>query len=431
MRLRTVAGAASARLPGRCRAGALRRNLWSAMTVRVAARPGESPAAPATPAATPAPLAPGGSRLGTPAPAPAATRPAPRLAWVDAARGGAVVAVVLLHLSIGHFYQLPHDDRFVVPVWDRVNQIVGAVRMPLLFLVSGLLASGKIRRGFRGGRALEATAANAYLYTVWVGLYALLALLAGGHVPFAMTSWGHFASQFVRPETPLWFIFALAVYVPVFTAVRRVPTVVVVGATAALHLWASMLYTVESPLWTRALVYVVFFAVGARAPDLVRVVAASPAWTFVAALAAGLAFDALTLQALMSVERPDLHQAVLTMALFAAGAIAAIGLSALMCRVRAYRNVATWVGQRTLGIYILHIPLILVLDALLTGPAAGLATLARATLALDYAYPLLATAVIILACVGIETALTRAGAGFLFALPAPLRQLAERARMGL
>ena len=89
----------------------------------------------------------------TPAiPAKAASPAATRLDWVDMARAGAVVAVVLFHACIGHYWAMEHAKGDAIAWWDRVNQIVTAVRMPLLFTISGMLAAGKIRRGFRRGR---------------------------------------------------------------------------------------------------------------------------------------------------------------------------------------------------------------------------------------------------------------------------------------
>ena len=124
-----------------------------------------------------------------------------RLAWLDAARALAIVGVVLLHVSIGHFYGLPHADDWVLPRWDRINQVVAVVRMPLLFVVSGMLAAGKIRRGFTRGNAILSAVTNYYLYLVWLAVYGVLFLASGPIVvPFQPARVQDFFIQIVDAE---------------------------------------------------------------------------------------------------------------------------------------------------------------------------------------------------------------------------------------
>lgn len=352
---------------------------------------------------------------------PAPVGGAKRITWLDSARGAAVVAVVLLHVSIGHFYMLDHSSRYTVPVWDRVNQVVSVVRMPLLFVVSGMLAANKITRGFARGTSLLTAVSNYYLYLVWLLVYGALMLAAGDRpVPFRFASFGDYAQQIIVPGTHLWFVFFLGAYILLLTALRRVPPAIVVLAAAALHLWTAMTYTVESPLWTRGLQFGLFFVVGVHGRDVLLWVARQHWLTVFTCGCSVVLYLAVTLRTIMSLEPADLPRAILLMLLYLSATLAAIGLAGLLARVPWYRRLGTWVGRRTLGIYVIHIPVIVVVNWAVAGPLAWLPAATRNSFAFDIAWPLLLTAVVVASCVGLQSALKRIGLGFLFALPQPI-----------
>lgn len=352
---------------------------------------------------------------------------APRIIWLDSARGAAVVAVVLLHVSIGHFYMLDHSSRYTVPVWDRVNQVISVVRMPLLFVVSGMLAAGKIRRGFAHGKSLLTVATNYYLYLVWLLVYGALMLIAGDRpVPFRFWSFQHYAMQVVVPETHLWFVFSLAVYVLVLTALRRVPGAIVIAAATLLHLWAATTFTIESPLWTRGLQYAVFFVIGVHARGALLWVARQHWLTILTCGAAVWLYLQVTLRTIMSLEVADLRSASLLGLLYLVATLAAVGLAGLLARVPLYRAMGSWVGRRTLGIYVMHIPVIVVVNFALDGPLMWLSPVTANSFVFDISWPLVLTAIVVAVCVGVETLLTGCGLRFLFRIPAPLAARLER-----
>lgn len=368
-----------------------------------------------------------GQRLSSEAaPVPTPAGAAKRITWLDSARGVAVVAVVLLHVSIGHFYMLDHSSRYTVPVWDRVNQVVSVVRMPLLFVVSGMLATGKIKRGFARGTSVLTAVSNYYLYLVWLLVYGALMLAAGDRpVPFRFASLGDYVLQIVLPGTHLWFVFFLGVYILVLTALRHVHPAAVVMAAAALHLWTAMNYTVESPLWTRGLQFALFFVVGVHGRGALLWVARQHWLTIFTCGLSVVLYLAVTLRTIMSLEPADLPRAILLMLLYLSATLAAIGLAGLLARVPWYRTLGSWVGRRTLGIYVIHIPVIVVVNWAIAGPLAWLPAATRDSFAFDIAWPLLLTAIVVASCVGLQSLLKRMGLGFLFALPEPI---AERLR---
>ncbi|NMA77488.1 MAG: acyltransferase family protein, partial [Actinomycetales bacterium] len=69
------------------------------------------------------------------------TAPAARIAWLDLVRAASIVLVVLYHVGAGAGYALlPKDSSSAGAWWSSVNLALAPVRMPLFFLVSGMLA---------------------------------------------------------------------------------------------------------------------------------------------------------------------------------------------------------------------------------------------------------------------------------------------------
>ncbi|GAB96457.1 fucose 4-O-acetylase-like acetyltransferase [Kineosphaera limosa] len=373
------------------------------------------------------------SRADAASPPPAtASTPPPRMDWIDMSRAVAVVAVVLFHASIGHYYLMEHSAEGVVAWWDRVNQIVTTVRMPLLFAISGMLAAGKIRRGFRGGRAIEAAVTNYYLYVVWLLVFGAMLLLAGDRpVPFRVDSFSVYLQEFYQPNSPLWYVFALAIYLVAFTALRRVHPGVVLGGLLALHLVSTQLYTLESPLWTRALSYSIYFGLGVYGKQFLTQVAARPILASLALASGYLVYQQIGMTKLMSLEPPSVVDAFLTMALYVLAGIGMVGITGMLSRARPWAVVGRFIGKHTLGIYVLHIPVIVVINLGQFGPFGTLRDLVATSPLVDVLYPLIITAIIVPICIACQMLAPKVGLGALFAMPAPLRRQTERARVAL
>ena len=133
-------------------------------------------------------------------------------------------AVVLFHVWIWVLEPLPTD--YWAPAkdgWTYVNSHFG-IRMPLLLLVSGCLASRAIRSGIRAPKVHLRIATHYYLYVVWLGVLTLFSFtLPAGDLPHRIGSIGDALGQLLVPDTPLWYVMALAVFTLVLALVARVP----------------------------------------------------------------------------------------------------------------------------------------------------------------------------------------------------------------
>ncbi|SKB03108.1 Acyltransferase family protein [Agreia bicolorata] len=334
---------------------------------------------------------------------------ATRLAWVDSARGICVLLVVLLHVRIFVYAPLAPPSNGV-ELWTQLTEFFGAFRLPLLFVVSGFVASRRVRAGWSDRRTVLRAVSLYWIYLVWLTVYAVLSIVViDPGVPFRVMTPLHYLGQLFVPDSMLWFIFALAAYVIVLSSVNRVPRGAVLGVLAALSIASGAVpVTRDEALWLHVVYYAVFFAVGVHAAPALQLLARSRR-PFVLPLSAGT-FIVCELAWQRSTEGTILETALRLLRDGAAVAVSIVVI-ALLVRWRPFERVASAIGQRTLPIFVLQLPLIWLLFLL---PPVGW-SLEFAPV--RYLAPVLGTALIVVAALGIHRLLMRGRARVLFELP--------------
>ena len=342
-----------------------------------------------------------------------------RLAWVDAARGVCVLLVVLLHVRIFVYAPLAPATNGI-EIWTQLTEFFGAFRLPLLFVVSGLVASKRVRAGWSDRRTVLRAVSLYWLYLVWLTVYALLSIVfISPGIPFRVMTPLHYLEQVFVPDSMLWFIFALAASVVLLSSLHRVrPTVMLAVLAIASVATGAMPLTRDEALWLHVVYYAVFFAVGVYLAPALRALAASRVrWRVPVAVGAFVACQLLWQQ---SVEGTVLESA-LRLLRDSSAVVLSIIVIALLVRWRPFAATASAIGRRTLPIFVLQLPLIWVLYLL--PPVAW---------SLDVAWirhlaPLLCTALIVAASLGIHSLVMRGSGRVLFGLP----QKWEKAVLGV
>lgn len=352
---------------------------------------------------------------------PARVRSRARLPYLDVARGLCVLAVVLVHVGYFHVFPLAGDPtgRPMLKAWEVFNSaVLSEVRMPLLLLVSGWLAGSKIRAGLGSMKTRWAVLGNVYLVVVWTVLYALIEWLVAPGPALRATSRAESVpavlAEILNPSFgPLWFVYLLALSTVFLCLTRRLPPALVVGALLLLG-WAIFWRTGDPAGLPRAVFFAVGFYLGPRVPDLIasrRALVGAGVATLVLGVAAALLSPLL--------RYPVEAAACVPLS------ILVLALAAWATRTPALRPVTAplaWVGKRTLGVYVLHWPLVGLLTVFGATHPATFAFLQRSPLA-DIGYPLVVTLLIAAACVLAEAGLRRARLAVLFEPPAALRRL--------
>lgn len=275
-----------------------------------------------------------------------------RVAWLDIARGLMVVCVVLVH------YRLWHGRIFEIDLslWAPVARELQPFRMPMLFVISGMLVSEIVRRGWSEPKNRTRTVSSYYLYVVWLLIYGVISL-GLTQMPHTIGSWGGLFDQLLIPRTPLWFVFFLAINMVIFTSVRRLPPAAVL---VGIVLVCAALSIVDLPnryaLTLRGGENMFYFALGVYLKPYILKFPQSHVWWKLALSAtayvvigdvsrrigAGRPFSWLAL---------DVAQALAVIAVVSSGA-------ALLSYWRPISRLLQFVGRRTVDVYVMHVPLL-------------------------------------------------------------------------
>jgi uncharacterized membrane protein YcfT len=155
---------------------------------------------------------------------------APRIDWVDYAKGICIVMVVMMHSVLG-VEAAAGGTGFM----HALVAFAKPFRMPDFFLISGLFLSVVIDRDWR--TYLDRKVVHfAYFYVLWVTIQ--FGFKAPGFA--AASGWSHvgllYLESFIEPFGTLWFIYLLPVFFVVTKALRRAPPLAVWAAAAALEM---------------------------------------------------------------------------------------------------------------------------------------------------------------------------------------------------
>ncbi|MCJ7858277.1 acyltransferase family protein [Corynebacterium kalidii] len=158
-----------------------------------------------------------------------------RVGWVDAAKGFCILLVVA-----GHAVNNLNNNGYLTGEWERINLMLGPMRMPLFFLLSGLFAAKALSENWRSF-ADRRVWIMVWLFVLWVPVreiwLAMVPATSVGHdgpVPAPRAAdpvnWGPMLENMGRavlgPESYLWFVYALALFAVLSKLTRKVPPVV-------------------------------------------------------------------------------------------------------------------------------------------------------------------------------------------------------------
>jgi uncharacterized membrane protein YcfT len=341
---------------------------------------------------------------------PAAT-PHPRSLWPDVAKGMCILLVVLWHVVTKHYQQVDWDVSVPVSAaWGTLGEQLLPLRMPLFFTISGMFALGALGRSWP---QLVRTRIGAFaaLYAVWVVIHTAVMWFTPDFDTARARGAGALVVQLTVTPTNLWYLYALAVYFFVARLTRRVPTGWLLGAAFVLSaVAAAHLLPVPS---NRGQVYqnLFFFLAGLRLRHVVERHARTTTCTRLA-IAAGAYVAASAAMTALGAER--------WVGLWPVVSILAVGfgvsLAASTARLRRTSALLGALGRRTLPVYVVHLPLLALVDRLLDGP---LDMLEPHGLALALVEPLLLTALLVALSLALHRVLVRLGLGRLFTVPRP------------
>lgn len=283
---------------------------------------------------------------------------AERLAWVDVAKAAAIVLVVLYHVgTTGLAWLLPRVGGAGIDFWVTLNTVLLPLRMPLFFLVSGILAAPTLTRGWRElwhPRVLILL----WPFALWTMLYSVPEALYRSDLEVSETV-AAAALSIPFGGTGYWFLYALVVFFVVTRSLRRFGTALMLTAFVLLvmsSIIAEAVTAITPELLDPTLVVTVrrlttmwfWFTLGCFGRGIVMRVADAGV---VVQLIAALSFIALALEVYLI---GSADAAFLLFGMSVTGLIASIVLARQLAQIPVVARFGRYVAQRTLPIYLVH-----------------------------------------------------------------------------
>jgi uncharacterized membrane protein YcfT len=264
---------------------------------------------------------------------------APRVDWVDYAKGFCIIMVVMMHSTLGveaaagQTSWMGHLVAFAKPF-----------RMPDFFLISGLFLARVIDRDWR--TYLDRKVVHfAYFYVLWVTIQFAFKTpgLVAEHGALGVAKL--YAEAFIEPFGTLWFIYLLPIFFVVTKLTRGVPVLVIWTVLAALEIaHVHTGWTVIDEFCARFVYFYTGYILADRIFQIAATVQARPMLA-VLGLVLWALFNGFYVAAGLDA-RPFVS---LTLGLI--GAVAVVAVSALMAKRDALWPLR-WLGEHTIVVYL-------------------------------------------------------------------------------
>lgn len=312
--------------------------------------------------------------------------------WVDVAKGVAILLVVSFHAIVFPAnLGLAHE-------WRGFAGTLDTFRMPLFFFTSGLFAA-KTLRSTPGELWSTRVARLLWLFALWSVIWFAVFYAAP---PLGTSRIGQrpaeLASMFISPNQNTWYVYALAVYFLAAWALQRLPAPVQIGLAAVLAVAFDVgLLDSQNGAVDRMGRGFVWFLLAVHVGPQARALAPRVRWWH-PVLALVLYGGAAATVALAGASGLPFVRIALASLAVLAGCTLAVALS----RIPAL----DWLrelGQRTLGVYLVHFYVILGACLLLAPVAADVAEMPL----LDLALPLMLTLLAVTSSLMVRRVTTR------------------------
>ncbi len=297
-----------------------------------------------------------------------------RIEWIDLVKATSVLLVVFMHATNTIVDLGGPSWAMSALMW--FNQLVEPLRMPIFFLVSGMLASSAVHRPW--AKTLNRTTGMLYLYVTWILLFLGFTVLLGASLEEPFTA-------ILFAKSGYWYLYAMALFFVVARLLRNQPAWLVVAVAIVPNLLRPLVdqmfgALIPGTLFTSMTLNIAFFLAGAYFKEILATVAQK------ATIAHTIALGALSV--LTSVLWMNMASAVGQSYFLLSVVWVAFGIS---LAVQLTRNAApawaTYVGARTLAVYVMQWPVLFVVGSFLPAAFVG-------NVAVQFLFPFLITAAV-------------------------------------
>jgi uncharacterized membrane protein YcfT len=281
---------------------------------------------------------------------------------MDLVKGSSVLLVVLFHAEI-HMYKV-QSDGVAANIWHAVMNVTEPLRMPIFFIVSGMLAASALSRPWTKSR--RRTFGMTYLYILWSAIFFTVVAFYVKETPLEALL--DFPRRLLVGSSGYWYLYALLLYFIIAKAARRWPIWIVFGIAVALNLLRAPIaqwnrdYAVNidgASSMTAIAVNLVFYLLGAYYKEVITWISQRATWWWVVGIV--ILMSAYGLWRNSAPEYAEMTYLPISLGWIVAGVMAA----ELVVRYEAPRKFGTFFGARTLPIFVVQFPLLMVLSSYL------------------------------------------------------------------
>ena len=294
-----------------------------------------------------------------------------RIEWIDVVKATSVLLVVFMHATNAIVDLGGPSWAMSVLVW--FNHLVEPLRMPIFFLVSGMLASSAVHRPW--SKTLNRTTGMIYLYIIWILLFLGFTVLLGASLNEPFTA-------ILFAKSGYWYLYAMALFFILARLLRNQPAWLVVAVAIVPNLLRPLVdqlfgALIPGTLFTSMTLNIAFFLAGAYFKEIFATTAQK------ATMATTIALGALSVvTSMLWMNMP----AATGQSYFLLSVVwVAFGIS---LAVQLTRNGApawaSYVGARTLPVYVMQWPVLFVVSSFLPAAFVG-------NVAVQFLFPFLIT----------------------------------------
>lgn len=339
-----------------------------------------------------------------------------RLLWPDVAKGFAITLVVLSHLTSKHYPMLlVQVPDYVFLLWLGVSDFLAPIRMPLFFAISGFFAARSLTKPWTAVWSKKILSMY-YLYLLWYLIHFLFFQFGPPLHTSLPSGWFEFTLGIFWGYTSLWYLYALPVYFIVCKLAVQYRCSALLGACLLAVIGDSGIFPMIGN--SASLVHNLFFYMfAAYFPSLVQGVANQARKRLILAIISFVVASALMSLATYFKLSTDTNSTainsamgILDLALGFLGIGVGIKVFNLLApKIRGISFIFGYIGRNTLPIYVLHLPLLSLINLLFAETSMSLWV--------SLLYPFAALIGVILLCLVLYQILLFLKLSFLFQKP--------------
>ena len=288
--------------------------------------------------------------------------PKQRLDWVDLIKASSVVLVVLLHVT--QTLDFAVGDTIASDAWTNLMTFLEPLRMPVFFVVSGMLAASAVKRPW--AQVKSRTIGILYLYILWHTLMTIFTIVVElatkGYLADGVAGTIHdYVFQMMLTPGGYWYFYALALYFVIAKLTRNINPWLVLGVAATVNLARPVTNEIVgfitgpfdvSNMFSSVALNAVYFLAGVILVNQLRTLPGKVGnGTLFIALAVALGGSTLRLMV------PEIRGwSFLPIAI--AWVVAAILLASKIDHLEPLQKFGRYVGPRTLPIFVIQFPIL-------------------------------------------------------------------------